>query len=63
MSKLSTVYGRLRRCWWSFGFVIDVSNCAQITIFWIKKGGLHSKTCRAIVNIFDEIFGSWMQLL
>jgi hypothetical protein len=33
MSKLSTVYGRLRRCWWSFGFVIDVSNCAQITIF------------------------------
>jgi len=24
-----------------------------------KKGGLQFKTCRAIVNIFDEYFGSW----
>ena len=43
-----------------FGFIIDVSNYAQITVFLIKKWGLHSKTCRAIVNIFDEYFGSWM---
>jgi len=36
-----------------FGFIVDVSNYAQITIFLIKKGGFRSKTCRAIVNIFD----------
>ena len=31
-----------------------------LLFFKLKKGGLRSKTCRAIANIFDEYFGSWM---